>query len=67
MNQFVHSLYPRPLPVLDLLERLALPGFIALTCLMATFLISKDATSKHLGFASLSGSGPVSHDGLCVS
>jgi hypothetical protein len=57
INQFVHSLYP------PIIESLRLPFMKSLLCPMAAFFFSRDATSKHIRFASLSGNGPVTTDG----
>ena len=60
INQFVHSLYPRPPPLLNPLEGLTLRLLIPSLCLMAPLIITRDAASKHSHFASLSGSGSAS-------
>jgi hypothetical protein len=57
VNQFVHSSYPRPPPLRNLLEGLNLPLFHPLT---NTF--PKDATSKHKCFAFFFGSRSVTPD-----
>ena len=64
LNQFVHSLYPRP-PLAPLSPVLALPLFKLFMWRMAELINTWDAASKHIQFAALSGSGSVTSDG-CV-
>jgi hypothetical protein len=45
VNQFVHSLYPRPLPLRNMLPGLSLPSFHPLA-----ITNSRDATSEHIHF-----------------
>jgi hypothetical protein len=58
VNQFVHSLYPRPPPLRNLLEGLNLLLFQNMA-----IIITWDATGQHIHFAFLFGSGPVMPDG----
>ena len=61
MNQFVHSLYPRPPPVLLLLG--LLPLFRAFLRRTVALIVSRVASRKHIRFASLPGSRPTTTDG----
>ena len=59
INQFIHSLYPRPPPLHP-------PLFLTSDSPVAPTISLRDATSKHIHFVSLSGSEPAIPDG-CFS
>ena len=62
LNQYVHSLYPRP-PLHPVIVLFAL--LRPLSRAMAILIHSMDAASKHTHFVTLSGSGSLTPDG-CV-
>ena len=67
MNQFVHSLYPRPPPVLNLLEGLPLLLLKPFLCQRTiALMVSWIAYREHTRFTSLSRSGPVTPDDVYV-
>ena len=59
INQFIHSLYPRPPPLHP-------PSFLTSDSPVAPNIVLRDAASKHIHFVSLSGSKPAIPDG-CFS
>ena len=59
INQFIHSLYPRPPPLHP-------PLFLTSDSPVAPTIFIRDAASKHIHFVSLSGSEPAIPDG-CFS
>ena len=63
INQFIHSLYPRPPPLLNTLEGLHPPLLLASDTPTASLIFLRDAASKHMHFISLSGSVPATPDG----
>ena len=66
INQFVHSLYPLPPPLLNPLEGLTPALLLASNTPITTLIIIRDATGKHIHFASFSRSRPVTPDAGCV-